>query len=146
MKFWTLWEFRAKHTILGLRKGPAARLHLKVKVYISNLLNVYNLYTPHGLNEIILFRFLCFWGFLCTPWDYPENFRICSQLDWKMKTFFFFYFAQLYIFLIKPDKILISQLSTPKFKCFSDQNGPKAGPHENEFWQFSNGKMSSLNS
>ena len=32
-------------------------------------------------------------------------------------------------------KILISQLSPPKFRYFADQNGPKGGPHENEFWQ-----------
>ena len=28
----------------------------------------------------------------------------------------------------------------PKLKCFTDQNGPKGGPTENEFWQFLNTK------
>ena len=43
-------------------------------------------------------------------------------------------------------KILISQLLSPKFRYFADQNGPNEGPHENEFWQFSNAKMGFLNS
>ena len=33
----------------------------------------------------------------------------------------------------KRDKIPISQLLLPKFKYFANQNGPKGGPHENEF-------------
>ena len=36
------------------------------------------------------------------------------------------------------EKILITQFSLPKFRYFADQNGPNGGPHENEFWQFSN--------
>ena len=28
-----------------------------------------------------------------------------------------------------------------KFRYFTDQKGPKRGPHENEFWHFSNTKM-----
>ena len=79
------------------------------------------------------------------PWDYLENFGICSQLDRKSKTWFFT-FLNVYIFWIERDKILISQLSPPKFRYFADQNGPKGRPRENEFWQFSNGKMSFLNS
>ena len=35
---------------------------------------------------------------------------------------------------IERDKILISQLPTSKYRYFADQNGPKAGSHENEFW------------
>ena len=32
--------------------------------------------------------------------------------------------------------------ATPqKLRYFADQNGQKEGPHENEFWQFSNTKM-----
>ena len=29
----------------------------------------------------------------------------------------------------------------PKLRYFSDQNGPKGGPHQNKFWLFSNEKM-----
>ena len=28
----------------------------------------------------------------------------------------------------------------PKFRYFTDQNGPKGGPHQNEYWLFSNKK------
>ena len=81
----------------------------------------------------------------CRSWDYPENFGICSQLDRKSKTWFFT-FLNVCIFWIEQDKILISQLSPPKFRYFADQNGSKLGPNENKCWQFSNGKMSFLNS
>ena len=64
-----------------------------------------------------------------------------SQLDRKSKTFFFFTFFNVYISWIERDKILISQLLPPKFRCFANQNRPKGEPHENEFWQFSNTKM-----
>ena len=64
------------------------------------------------------------------PWDYPENFGICFQLDRKTKTYFFTFF-NVYIFWIERNKILISQLSPPKFGYFADHNGPKGGPHEN---------------
>ena len=45
----------------------------------------------------------------------------------------FFTFINVYIFYIEQDKILISQLSPPKFRYIADQNRPKRGPHENEF-------------
>ena len=48
----------------------------------------------------------------------------------------------MHIFWIEQEKIVISQFSPPKFRYFADQSGPKGGPYENEFWQFSNGKMS----
>ena len=78
-------------------------------------------------------------------WSYPGNFGIYSQLDRKSKTWFFTFLC-VYVCWIKRDKILISQLSPPKFRYFADQNGrTKVGPHENEFWQFSNTKMEITN-
>ena len=47
-------------------------------------------------------------------WDYPEHFGIYSQLDRKSKTWFFI-FLNVYVSWIERDKILISQLSPPKF-------------------------------
>ena len=55
-----------------------------------------------------------------------------SQLDWKSKTWFFT-FRNVYVSWIERDKILISQLSPPKFRYFTDQNGPKGGPYETNF-------------
>ena len=55
-----------------------------------------------------------------------------SQLDRKSKTWFFT-FLNVYVSWIERDKILISQLSPPKFRYFADQNGPKGEPHENKF-------------
>ena len=72
------------------------------------------------------FFFSSFKQNLYRPWDYPENFGICSQLDRKSKTCFFT-FLNVYIFWIERDKILISQLSPPKFRYFADQNGSKGG-------------------
>ena len=76
--------------------------------------------------------------------DYPENFGIYYQLDTASNTWFFT-FLNVYVSWIKQDKIMISKFSLPKFRYFSDQNGLKGGPHENEFWQFSNAKMSFWN-
>ena len=42
MEFCTYWEFCAYHRIFWLKKGPLARLYLKVKMYITSLLGVYN--------------------------------------------------------------------------------------------------------
>ena len=78
-------------------------------------------------------------------WDYPENFGICSQLNRKSKTCCFT-FLNVNVFWIERNKVLIPQLSPPKFRSFGDQNGPKGGPHENEFWKFSNTKMNITNS
>ena len=64
------------------------------------------------------------------PWDYPESFGICFQLDRKSKTWFLT-FVSVYVFWIEQDKIRISQFSPPKFRYFADQNGPKRGPDEN---------------
>ena len=55
-----------------------------------------------------------------------------SQLDRKIKTWFFT-FLNVYVSRIERDKILISQLSPPKFRYFAEQNGPKGGRYENEF-------------
>ena len=67
-----------------------------------------------------------------------------SQLDRKIKTWFFT-FLNVYVSRIERDKILISQLSPPKFRYFAEQNGPKGGRYENEFWQFWNTKMNIIN-
>ena len=69
-------------------------------------------------------------------WDYPENFGIHSQLDRKSKTWIFT-FLNVYVCWIERDKILISQLSPPKFRYFADQNGrTKVGSHEMNFNNF----------
>ena len=58
---------------MGLRKALLARLYLKVKVYITSLLGVYNVQ--------ILFRFLYFWGIF---WP-TENLSLVN-MEW---TFFY---------------------------------------------------------
>ena len=68
-------------------------------------------------------------------WDYPEHFRIYSQLDRKNKAWFFI-FLNVYVSWIKQDKILISQLSPPKFKSFADQNGLKGDTMKMNFDKF----------
>ena len=78
-------------------------------------------------------------------WDYPENVGIYSQLDRRSKSWYFT-FLNVYVSWIEWDKILISQLSPPKFMYFADQNGiTQVGSHENEFWQFSNTRMNITN-
>ena len=81
------------------------------------------------------------WKTSIRPCDYPEKFVIYSPLDRRSETWFFT-FLIVYVSWIKRDKILISQFLHPRFRFFADQNGPKTGSHENEFWQFSNAKMS----
>ena len=56
-----------------------------------------------------------------------------SQLDRKSKNCFFFLLFLMFFSRIKRNKILISQLSCPKFRYFTDQDGPRGGTHENEF-------------
>ena len=68
-------------------------------------------------------------------WDYPDHFGIYSQLDRKSKTWFFI-FLNVYVSWIELDKILISQLSPPKFRYFADQNGPKGDPIKIIFHNF----------
>ena len=58
----------------------------------------------------------------------------------------FFYYPQCVCILNRRDKVFISHFLPPKFRYFASQTGPKGEPHENEFWQFSNAKMSLLNS
>ena len=60
-------------------------------------------------------------------WDYPKNVGIYSQLDRRGKSWYFT-FLNVYVSWTERDKILISQLSPPKFRYFADQNGPK-GDH-----------------
>ena len=75
----------------------------------------------------------------------PENFRIYSQLGRTSQTWFFT-FLNVQVSSIHLEKTLISQLFPTKFRYFADQNGQVGGSHENEFWQFSNAKISPLNS
>ena len=82
---------------------------------------------------------------LFRPWDYVENFSVYSWFNGKSKTCFFT-FHNVQVSWIEWDQILVSQLSPPKLRYFADQNRPKEGPHEDKFWQFSNAKMSFLNS
>ena len=59
--------------------------------------------------------------------DYTENFGIYSKLDRKSKTWFFT-FPNVCVSWMEHDKILISQISPPKFRCFADQCRPKGNP------------------
>ena len=43
-------------------------------------------------------------------------------------------------------KSMFSESNETRSQSRSFQNGPKEAPHENEFWEFSNAKMSFLNS
>ena len=57
---------------------------------------------------------------------YMRSDKFGSQLSWKSKTWSFT-FLHVYVSWTERDKILISQLSPPKFKYFTDQNVPKGG-------------------
>ena len=59
-----------------------------------------------------------------------------SQLDRKSKNCFFFTFLNVYVSRIKRNKILISQLSCPKFRYFTDQDGPRGGLMKMNFDNF----------
>ena len=65
-----------------------------------------------------------------SPWKFWN-----SQFDRRSKTWFFNSFI-VYVFWIEQDKILISQLSPLKFRCFADQNGPKGDPMKMNFDNF----------
>ena len=58
-----------------------------------------------------------------------------SQLERKSKTWFFT-FLNVYVSWIERDKILISQLTPPKFRYFADQNGWKEDPMKMNFGNF----------
>ena len=90
----------------------------KVTFYLGSLLHIISSLFSH-------FR----------SWDYPEHFGIYSQLDRKSKTWFFIFF-DVYVSWIKRNKMLISQLSPPKFRYFADQNGPKGDPMKMNFGKF----------
>ena len=100
-----LWDhkFPCKWNLSFLKAVPSNRLLF----YLGSLLHIISSLYSH-------FR----------SGDYPENFGIYSQLDRKSKTWFFT-FLNVYFSWIERDKILISHLLPPKFKHFSDQNGPK---------------------
>ena len=68
-------------------------------------------------------------------WDYPEHFGSYFQLDRKSETWFFT-FLNVYVSWTERDKILISELSHPKFRYFADQNGPKGDPIKMNFYNF----------
>ena len=74
---------------MGLGKTLLARLYLKVKVYVANLVSVYNLEKSTVLNEIILFGFLYFQVF---PWPL----KITFSKHWIN---FFFGFVSLMAYL-----------------------------------------------
>ena len=71
--------------------------------------------------------------------------RFDSQVDRTVKLVFFT-FRNMYVSWLEWDKILISQLSPVKFTYFANLNEPRGGPHENEFWQFSNTKLNIISS
>ena len=49
-------------------------------------------------------------------------------------------------FVEKYDELSQSVASGQKLRYFTDQNGPKRGPHENEFWVLSDSEMNVTNS
>ena len=53
---WKKWNFEP----IGDSVHTISRLYLKVKVYITNLLSLYNLQKPFALSEVILIGFLYF--------------------------------------------------------------------------------------
>ena len=58
-----------------------------------------------------------------------------SQLERKNKTWFFT-LLNVYVSWIERGKILISQLTPPKFRYFADQNGQKEDPMKMNFGNF----------
>ena len=73
--------------------------------------------------------------FLSTrPWDYPENFGIYAQFYRKSKTWFFNF--NVYVLWIERNKILISQLSPPKFRYFAEQRDQRGDPMKMNFDNF----------
>ena len=78
---------------LAFGKALLARLYLKVKVYKTKLLSVYIIsQKSHALNEVILLRFLPFWGFLW-PWklafiEHWMNFNSPILFPWWLKAVF----------------------------------------------------------
>ena len=69
-----------------------------------------------------------------TPWDQAN--LVLKSIE-KLQPGFLLPLISMLLEL-KRDKILITQFSLPKFRYVADRNGPNGGPHENEFWQFSN--------
>ena len=89
---------------------------------------------PDGPFALPVFIFAI--GFdIIRPWDQVN--LVLNSI--KNKAFFIFF--NLSVSWIKLGKVLISQLSPPKFRYFADQNEPKGATHENKLWQFSNTKM-----
>ena len=97
----------------------------KLPFYLSSLLHIISSLVSH-------FR----------SWDYHEHFGIYSQLDRKSKTWFFI-FLNVYVSRIEQNKMLISQLSPPKFRYFADQNWPKGDPMKMNFDNFQKQKWGS---
>ena len=58
-----------------------------------------------------------------------------SQLEIKSKTWILT-FLNVYVSSIERDKILISQLTAPKLRYFTDQNGRKEDPVKMNFGNF----------
>ena len=84
---------------------------------------------PSYLGSLLLIRPLY------RSWDYAEHFGIYSQLNRKNKTSFFI-LLNVYVSWIEREKNLISQLSSPKFRYFAGQNGPKDDPIKMNFDKF----------
>ena len=106
-------KFSCKWNLLFFKAVPTNRLPF----YLGSLLHIISSLFSH-------FR----------SWDYLENFGIYSQLqlDRKSKTWFFT-FLNVYVSWIKQGKILISQFSPSKFRCFADQNRSKGNPVKTNF-------------
>ena len=84
------------------------------------------------------FKFKTFKIFLLATirsWDYPENFGICSQLNRKSKTCFFT-FLNVNVFWIERNKVLIPQLSPPKFRFLETKMDQRGVPMKMNFENF----------
>ena len=87
-------------------------------------------------------------SFLWCHWFYAGFLNVIdheiekSKLDRKIKTWFFT-FLNVHVSWIKQNKILISQLSVPKFRYFADQNRQKGGPMKINFDNFRKQKWNS---
>ena len=77
-------------------------------------------------------------------WDYPEHFQIYSQLSRKSNLVF--HFPQCVYFLNWTEQNPNLIAFTSKIQVFCRPEWIKGWPHENEFWQFLNAKMTFVNS
>ena len=66
-------------------------------------------------------------------------------LRWVDKTIWSFTNLRVFLFLENCDELSEWVAFGQKLRYFTDQKGPKGGPHENEFWVFSNSEMNVTN-